>query len=334
MIRAGWCLVALATVAQAPAPPAQFTVLANGHPLAVWSRTATLPRGAIVLVHGRTWSSRPDFDLQVPGLQRSVMASLAARGFAVYAVDLRGYGATPRDRTGFLTPKRAAADVVAVLQWVAARHRSLPPPALLGWSLGGAVAQLAAQQPDAPVSALVLFGYAMDPQAKFASLPAPEVPAMAKTTRADAEADFISPQVTPRAVIDAFARQALASDPVRVDWIHEDEFNAIRNDRVTMPALVIQGSRDPGMVEASTARFVASLAASHRQWTILPGGDHAAQLEDTHDAFVDAVAGFILRPSPGRPKGPPYVHPVGQPFRAAAGHLVGQPFRAAIRRRQ
>jgi len=29
--------------------------------------------------------------------------------------------------------------------------------------------------------------------------------------------------------------------------------------------------------------------------TILPGGDHAAQLEDTHAAFIDTVAGFILR---------------------------------------
>lgn len=300
MIRAGLCVVALATVFQAAAPPAQFTVLSNGHPLAVWSRTAPAPRAAMVLIHGRTWSSRPDFDLQVPGLQRSVMASLASRGFAVYAVDLRGYGATPRDRTGFLTPRRAAADVVAVLQWVAARHRTLPPPALLGWSLGGAVAQLAAQQPDAPVSSLVLFGYALDPLAKFATVAVPEVPAMAKTTRADAEADFISPLVTPRVVIEAFAQQALASDPVRVDWIREDEFNAIRNDRTTVPTLVIQGSRDPGMVEESTARFVASLATPHRQWSILPGGDHAAQLEDTHDAFVDAVAGFVLRPVPVR----------------------------------
>lgn len=291
---------ATAAAAQPVAPPAQFTVLAQGHPLAVWSRVPSSPRAAIVLVHGRTWSSRPDFDLQVPGLQRSVMVSLAARGLAVYAVDLRGYGATPRDRSGFLTPLRAAADVVAVLQWVAARHPSLPPPALLGWSLGGAVAHLASQLPDARLSSLVLFGYAFDPDTKFARLPEPETPAMTKTTRADAEADFISPQVTPRAVVDAFVQQALASDPVRVDWIREDEFNGIRVEKGTVPTLVIHGARDPGMRDEVTARFVARMTAPHRQWTILPGGDHAAQLEDTHEAFVDAVAGFILRPGPAR----------------------------------
>lgn len=293
-------LAVAAPAAQAPAPPARFTVLVGGHPLAVWTRTAAPPRATILLVHGRTWSSRPDFDLQVPGQQRSVMTSLAARGFAVYALDLRGYGASPRDRTGFLTPMRAAADVVAVLKWVAARHPGLPPPSLLGWSLGGAVVQLAAQQPDAVLSSLVLFGYAVDPDLRFASMPAPEHPAMQKTVRADAEIDFISPLVTPRAVVDAFVTQALAADPVRMDWIREDEFNDLRLEKVTMPVLVIQGSRDPGMDDSTTGKFVAGLAAVHRQWTILPGGDHAAQLEDTHDAFVDAVAGFILRPVPIR----------------------------------
>ncbi len=228
------------------------------------------------------------------------MASLAARGFAVYAVDLRGYGASPRDRTGFLTPTRAAADVVAVLKWVAARHPGLPPPSLLGWSLGGAVVQLAAQQPDAVLSSLVLFGYSVDPELKFATMTPPEQPAMQKTARVDAESDFISPLVTPRAVVEAFVKQALAADPVRMDWIREDEFNAMRLDKLTMPVLVIHGSRDPGMDDSTTAKFVAGLASAHRQWTILPGGDHAAQLEDTHDAFVDAVAGFILRPVPVR----------------------------------
>lgn len=223
------------------------------------------------------------------------MASLAAKGFAVYAVDLRGYGATPRDRTGFLTPKRAAADVVAVLQWIAARHRTLAPPALLGWSLGGAIVQLAAQQPDAQVSALVLFAFAMDPDAKFAASPEPATPPMVKTTRFDAEGDFISPQVTPRSVIDAFVQQAMAADPVRTDWIREDEFNAGKAERLLMPTLVIHGARDPGMVDEVTAKYVARIPAANRQWTILPGADHAAQLEDTHDTFVETVAAFVLR---------------------------------------
>lgn len=300
----GALLCAFAPVAAAqsstPQAPTQFTVLAGGHPLAVWHRGPSTPTATVLLVHGRTWSSRPDWDLQVPGLQRSVMTSLAERGFAVYAVDLRGYGATPRDRTGYLTPRRAAADVAAVTQWITARHRSLPPPALVGWSLGGAVVHLASQQPDTAASALVLFGYSLDPEARWTATPQTQAPPMEKTTRADAEADFVSPQVTPRVVIDAFVRQAMASDPVRVDWIRQDEFNAIRLDRTTLPTLLIQGSRDPGMDDEATAKFMAALGAANKQWTVLPGGDHAAQIEDTHDAFIDVVAGFLMRSGVGK----------------------------------
>ena len=90
----------------ASSAPERFTVQSDGHPMAVWARRPATPRAAILLVHGRTWSSRPDFDLQVPGMKRSVMADLAALGIAAYAVDLRGYGETPRDSTGWLTPRQ------------------------------------------------------------------------------------------------------------------------------------------------------------------------------------------------------------------------------------
>jgi len=298
IVAAGLFLLTLClpVAALAQPPPARHLVLSDGHPLVVWSRGPTAPRAVIVLVHGRTWSSRPDFDLQVPGLQRSVLSSLAAQGIAAYAVDLRGYGETRRDATGFLTPRRAAADVSAVVRWAAARHPSLPPPALLGWSQGGAVAHLTAQTPGVTLSALVLFGFTMDPGLKYAALPVPERPAFAKTTPEDALSDFISPAVTPPAVMRAFAAQAVAADPVRVDWIREDEFNALDPARLTMPTMVLHGSSDPGVPADVTARFFAKIGSPQRQWTQLPGGDHAAQLEDTHASFISAVAEFITRP--------------------------------------
>lgn len=292
--------IALVPAVSAQTTPTRLTVIADGHPLAVWARSPATPRAVLVLVHGRTWSSRPDFDLQVPGLQRSVLASLAAQGIAAYAVDLRGYGETPRDKTGFLTPRRAAADVGAVVTFVAARHPTLPAPALLGWSQGGAVAHLTAQTPGVTLSSLILFGFIMDPQLQYAELPAPKVPAYEKTTRADALSDFISPQVTSQAVMSAFATQALASDPVRADWIREHEFNALNPARLTVPTMVLHGSRDPGVPFDVAGRFVAKIAAPQRQWTVLPGGDHAAQLEDTHAAFISAVVEFMTRPGAAR----------------------------------
>ena len=38
------------------------------------------------------------------------MMALNEHGYTAYAVDQRGYGSTPRDASGWLTPDRAAAE--------------------------------------------------------------------------------------------------------------------------------------------------------------------------------------------------------------------------------
>src|SRR5262249_26098853 len=92
-------------------PPLKHDVVVDGHHFAVWEKRPAQPRAAILLLHGRTWSSLPNFDLQVPGERRSFMDALADTGLDVYALDMRGYGATPRDATGWLSPARAVTDV-------------------------------------------------------------------------------------------------------------------------------------------------------------------------------------------------------------------------------
>jgi pimeloyl-ACP methyl ester carboxylesterase len=276
--------------------PERFTVQSDGHGMAVWARRPASPRGAVLLVHGRTWSSRPDFDLQVPGLQRSVMASLASQGFAAYAVDMRGYGETPRDATGWLTPKRAAADTLNVLTWIAAQHPSLPKPALVGWSRGAATSMLAAQSTPARLSALVLFGFAFDPDSTFADGTYPDKPPMARNTAAAAASDFVSPHVTPRAVVDAFVAQALRSDPINADVKNDGEFAALSPQKLLVPTLVLYGERDINAPPPDAAKFFGRIAATDKQMVQLPGADHAAQLEDTHDAWIAAVVNFITRP--------------------------------------
>lgn len=289
--------------AQAPAKPSghagpeRFTVQSDGHPMAVWARRPAQPKGAVLLVHGRTWSSRPDFDLQVPGMQRSVMTSFSALGFAAYAVDLRGYGETPRDQTGWLTPKRGAADVVNVLAWIAQQHPTLPRPALIGWSRGAAMAAMAAQAAPARLSALVLFGFAFDPDLQFIDATSADKPQMDKNTPEAAASDFISPTVTPPAVMQAFVQQALKADPVLADLKNDSEFNVFKPARMNTPTLLLFGDRDPGVVQDDAGKFFARLAAPDKQMVVLPGADHAAQIEDTHDAWIAAVVSFLNRPA-------------------------------------
>jgi pimeloyl-ACP methyl ester carboxylesterase len=277
-------------------PPERLTVRADGHPLAVWARRPASPKGAVLLIHGRTWSSRPDFDLHVPGLERSVMAALAARGFAAYAVDLRGYGETPRDATGWLTPKRSVQDILAVLAWIGSQHPALPKPTVIGWSRGAIMAGIAAQLAPRSVSNVVLFGFAIDPDLEFLDGGSSDKPLRLKNTAAAAESDFISPAVTPKSVITAFVDQALKADPTLVDVKDDDEFNAFDAEQLATPTLVIFGSNDPSLLIEDAGKMFAKIAARDKQMVVLPGADHAAHIEDTHDAWITAVVGFITRP--------------------------------------
>lgn len=285
-----------AGVASAAASPERLTVTADdGFQLALWRKAPAGPRRAVLLVHGRTWSGRPDFDLQVPGESRSFMDALVAQGYAAYALDLRGYGATPRDTTGFLTPERAAADVAAALRTIGGR------PVLFGWSLGSMVSQLASQRTPDLMSALILFGYPFDPDGKVTERPEPDTPARTATTAGDAASDFRAPGVISRRAIDAYVKAALAADPVRTDWRHDSEWSALSPDAVRVPVLLLQAELDPLARTDAQARLFTRLGTYDRQWVVIPGGDHAALLEDTAPRMIAAIRAFVERPRPGQP---------------------------------
>ena len=276
---------------------ARHEVTVDGHPFAVHHKSAKNPGRVIVLVHGRTWSGVPDFDLQVEGEQRSLMDALVARGFASYALDLRGYGGTPRDDTGWLTPDRAAKDLIGVLRWVRQRHPDAGPPVLLGWSYGSMVSQLVAQRAPELVSDLVLFGYPRDPAQVYPTSPADPGPPPAKATTGEAAAeDFIAPGVMSPASVKAYVAACLEADPVRVDWTAIEQWNELDPARVTVPTLVIHGELDPYAPIAQQARLFMGLANPDRAWVIVAGGDHAAHIEDTMPRFVAALVGFVDRP--------------------------------------
>ena len=114
----------------------KHTVAADGHPMALWEKSSSAASEAILLVHGRTWSAIPNFDLQVEGEDLSLMDGLVNAGYAVYAIDMRGYGDTPRDETDWLTPDRAAKDLAIIMQWISEQKEWRNKPHLFGWSMG------------------------------------------------------------------------------------------------------------------------------------------------------------------------------------------------------
>lgn len=282
-------------------PAARHTVTVDGHPIAVWAKRPAAAHTAILLVHGRRWSARPNFDLQVPGERRSVMDALAARGYAVYAVDMRGNGATPRDASGFVTPDRAVADVAAVLDWITQRERGRATagarrPVLLGYSRGATTAMLLAQRHPTALAALVLYAFPIDPDSLGAPPLDPATPARARNTAAAAAEDFITPGAASAAVRDAYVAAALAADPVTVDWAGARQLAALDASAVHVPTLVLDGARDPYAAGTAHARLFARLGTADRTWVVLPDADHAAHVETAHDAWIRAVTAFVERP--------------------------------------
>jgi alpha-beta hydrolase superfamily lysophospholipase len=277
-----------------PADPGleRLEVSSDGHPMALWARSPATPSQVVLLLHGRTWSSLPDFDLGTGG-DPSIMRALARENIAAYALDARGYGETPRDASGWLEPDRMAQDVRNVLQWIGARHPDLEPPVVLGWSAGSAVAHLAAQRWPELTSGVALYGYVGAPDGGIPVTESPVDPPRRPTTEEAARSDFITPGTISEDDVAAFVQAALRADPVRVDMRALHQLNALTPDSLTVPVLILQGELDPiAPTEAQEALFL-NLGTAHKSWVVLPGCDHAAHLEVCQRRFRSTFVRFV-----------------------------------------
>ena len=275
------------------AEPIRHTVMSDGHPLALWEKRAASASEAILLVHGRTWSSLPDFDLQIEGEDLSLMDGLVEKGYAVYAIDLRGYGETPRDDSGWLTPSGAADDVIAALRFIAGEDDWHRAPHLFGWSMGSTISQLAAQKAPESMSSLTLFGYWHDPDDRFPP-DEPGIEPLRETNTAEAAAsDFITPGSISDVAVDGYVEAALAADPIRVDVRSLEDYNALDPSLLRMPTLVIAGEFDPLAPSDNLAKLFTRIGSGRKQWVSVPNSDHAAFLEAPRDYFIHSLHAFI-----------------------------------------
>ncbi|GJM13878.1 MAG: alpha/beta hydrolase [Pseudohongiella sp.] len=279
------------SVSQAQTAATLHTVDADGHPMAVWEKSVVEPKGHILLHHGRTWSSIPDFDLQVSGEDLSLMDGFNDLGYSVWALDARGYGETPRDDTGWNTPDRAALDLAIVLDWLQARNGEATH--VWGWSYGSMVAQLTAQRYPEAIASVTLFGYPTDPDAEIAERDGPAEPAARPTTRVAAASDFIVPGSISQHAIDTYVAAALKADPIRADWNQLHQWNALDGETLGLPTLLLQAEFDPLADTDAHARFFAKIANPNKQWVVLAGGDHAALLETPRAKLMKSTVDFI-----------------------------------------
>ena len=169
----GLAAVALATVASAQSvklTTEEMMVPSSDAGIEIFVRnkrpadmTAFRPERTLVFVHGATYPAHTAFDLQLGG--QSWMDYIAARGYDVYLLDLRGYGKSTRpkemDEEAAKNPPlmrgdAAVKDIGSVVDFVLKR-RNIPRTNLLGWSWGTTLMATYASQNQAKVERLALF---------------------------------------------------------------------------------------------------------------------------------------------------------------------------------
>lgn len=271
----------------------KHTVLSDGHPTAVWEKKADNAKGLILFVHGRTWSGVPDFDLQVEGEDLSLMDGMVEQGYSTYAVDLRGYGSTPRDSTEWASPDKAAKDILNIINWISAENSSKKVH-LFGWSMGSTLSLLATQKNARDIASLTLFGYWQDLDIKIPETPNIQLQKSVNTAE-NAASDFITSGNISQKAIDTYVKMALEYDPIRVDWRLESQYNSIDPALITTPVLILQGEFDPIAPTERQVKLFTRLKTADKSWVVISGGDHAAFMEKPRKHFIHSFTEFINR---------------------------------------
>lgn len=182
----------------------------------------------LLFVHGATYPAETAFDLPIEGV--SMMDLIAARGYDVYLVDVRGYGRStrpaemsqpPAANKPIVSTKVAAHDLGAAVDYIL-RKRKVSKINVMGWSWGTSIAGSYTSEHNDKVNRLVLYA----PQWIRNEPPAPaaaNTPPLGayrlvskdsakarwlKDVPADKQADLIPPSV-----FEAWANATWATDP-------------------------------------------------------------------------------------------------------------------------
>ncbi|HEX2152103.1 MAG TPA: alpha/beta hydrolase [Stellaceae bacterium] len=274
-------------------------------PLRKW-----LPRGpvkaAVLALHGFNDYS---YAFEIPA------KTWAARGIATYAYDQRGFGGAP-DGGSWAGEGRLAVDAITAIRVL---RRTYPgrPVYLLGESMGGAVAILAA---TGTMSGVVAGTEGMPrAEADGVILSAPAVWGRATMDLLPKAALFLAVRFFPTKVLsgrglgirisdnDAVLRQ-MASDPLVIKGTRVDAVYGVVDlmdsaleaaPLLDVPLLLMYGARDEVMPRRPIAEFVAHLPAEPRQPRRLayyPAGYHLL-LRDLKGGIVATdIASWIAEP--------------------------------------
>jgi alpha-beta hydrolase superfamily lysophospholipase len=263
-------------------------------------------RPVLFLVHGSSVSSRPSYDLSVPGHgDYSLMDEFARRGFDVWTVDHEGYGrstvtAGNSDIASGIEDLKAATDVVA-------RETDRTRCHFFGTSSGALRAgAFAIARPDR-VDRLILSAFTWRGEGSPTLTKRAEQLAYYRThnrrprDRAMIRSIFTrdKPGTSDPAVAEALADAELQyGDSVPTGTYLDMTANLPVVDPLQVPApvLMVRGEHDGIATEEDLLAFYSKLANPDRQFAILAGMSHSVALGTNRHQLWHVMHAFLSMP--------------------------------------
>ena len=282
------------------------------------------PERTLLFVHGATYPAHTSFDLKLDGV--SWMDYIAARGYDVYLLDIRGYGKSTRPREMDDKPDAnapvvrgvtAVKDISAVVDFILKR-RSIPRLSLLGWSWGTTLMATYTTENPGKVERLVLYAPAWIRTTPSLSRPAGPLGAYRAVAREQAKSRWLTgvPEdkkatLIPAGWFESWADATFATDPVGAKMTPPalrapngvqqdgDEFFSAGKPyydpgKITVPTLLVHAEwdRDTPAYMAQTL-FPLLVNAPGKRYVQLPEGTHTIMMEKNRLMLFEAVQAFL-----------------------------------------
>ena len=232
-------------------------------------------RPPIVLVHGAANSG---------SVWRFWQADLASQGWSSWALDLRGHGDSPASDLARTSMADYAEDVTTLVRELAR------PPVLIGWSMGGLAAMIAAAR--GPATAYV--GLAPSPPSRQRDASIPLRAATFDAAEYGITTADVDDQPTMMDLDSAERRIALASLGLESRWARDDRRAGVVLTALPCPGLVVASRADATFPPAAYAdlsipaeRLVVD-GASH--WGLVLNRRLLATLVPTVTAWLERVS--------------------------------------------
>jgi alpha-beta hydrolase superfamily lysophospholipase len=265
---------------------------------------ANLP--VLFLAHGSSVSSRPSFDLSVPGHgEYSLMNVFAEYGFDVWTMDFEGYGKSSRTNgnsdiaTGVLD-LNAAAEVLS-------RETGQQSFHLYGESSGALKAGAFAMAHPERVLRLVLLSFTWTGQGSSTlAKRAESVEFFRSHNRRPRDREMIrsiftrdKPGTSDPAVAEAMADAELPfgdSVPTGTYLDMTTKLPLVDPLKVQSPVLIARGEYDGIASEEDLLNFFRRLPVPDRQFAVLPGASHSVALGINREQFWHVMSSFLDMP--------------------------------------